>query len=71
MRGTGRGKGKPSPKRACKRTPGTRFGSKDAADKAMLERKINSGSNGQRGVIDYVVKPCACGGFHLTTVTDP
>lgn len=61
--------GKPRSRRKCRLTPGTRFGSRSAAEAAKLERKINSGANGQRGVIEYAIRPCSCGGFHLTTVT--
>lgn len=45
--------------------PGTRFNSRALAEKAELERKINSGSNGQRVRQTYVIEPCGCNGFHL------
>jgi len=54
-------------KRECRRQPGTRYGSRKDAEAAELDRKINSGANGQRVRYNYVIKACRCNGFHLMT----
>jgi hypothetical protein len=55
-------------KRECTRKPGTRFNSKKQAQQAEVQRKINSGTNGQRTALRYVIEPCRCNGWHLMTV---
>lgn len=52
-------------KRTCRLTPGTRFATSALAEDAAMQRKINSGVNGQHAQTTYTVVPCACNGVHL------
>lgn len=55
-------------KRTCRLTPGSRFATKKDAENAEFQRKLNSGTNGQRAQPAYEIRPCRCNGWHLMTV---
>lgn len=54
-------------RRACRLTSGDRFPSKRAAEDAEFARKVNNVASGQRVPAVYMIVPCRCNGWHLTT----
>lgn len=50
----------------CPRMPGEVFDSQSAADNMRVTRQINVAGGGM-GQVNYVVKICQCGRFHLMT----
>jgi hypothetical protein len=50
----------------CPRMPGEVVDSEAAANEMRMTRQINV-ANGGMGQVNYVVKPCQCGRFHVLT----